>query len=141
MSANITALEAIKAARASRERLLAHGPVKVEFEKWPLPDGRPFTCYVFPTTCGEHDQIVAARARGEREGRSGHYDSFVETVILRARNEDGTPIFQPAQRSELMGSTLSDEIRELAILISACEPTPEEIRGNVQIPSSSSANE
>lgn len=138
MSSNITALEAIKAARASRERLLAHGPVKVEFPAWTLADGRPFTCFVFPTTCGEHDQIVAARARGEREGRSGHYDSFVETVVLQARNEDGSPIFQPEQRVELMASTLSDEVRDLALRIQAAEPTPEEVAGNVPTPSSGS---
>lgn len=140
MSSNITALEAIKAARAARERLLANGPVKVEFDRWPLPDGRPFTCYVFPQTCGEHDQILAAQMRGEREGRSGHYDGFVETVILCARNEDNSPIFQPAQRAELMSSTLDDDVRDLAVLIRKCEPTPEETRGNVRTPNSSSAS-
>lgn len=138
MGSQITALQAIRAARAARERLLANGPVRVEFEDWPLEDGRPFTCFVFPETCGEHDQIMAAVVKARDAGESGRYAGFIETILVRARNEDGSRIFQDAQRVELVGLD-ADQVRKLAIRISEAEPTPEEIRGNSAIPSSSSA--
>lgn len=137
---SITALDAIKAARASRERLLGNGPVEVTFEAWTMPNGRPFVCHVWPMTGEEHDRILAARERGKRAGRAGTYDLMVETILVRARNADRTRIFQDPQRDELL-ALHAEDLRELADRISAAEPTPEEVAGNSTTRSSESAPE
>ena len=56
----------------------------------------PLTIYYKPMTAKQSDAIFKYVNSGEM------YAAMVEALVLRARHEDGKPIFRPVERSTLM---------------------------------------
>lgn len=117
---------------------MERGPVRVEFPAWELEDGTPFVCYVTPTSLNEADEMRNAVNKGVDDGHDRGLEWVLQTVIHRAKNEDGSRIFSKLDALELRQQRV-DELAELAEKITQAAAMPvEEILGNSRTPSSSS---
>ena len=90
-----TVLERAKNDYASK---VAAGMRSYAVEEWPDDDGVATVVYWRPATLKERDQIYRVTTGAPTLA------GLVETLIVRARNEDGTPMFRQVERGELMRS-------------------------------------
>lgn len=112
---------------------------RVEYPEWDV-DGSPLVCFIRPLTLAEQDQIVAAGERAEAMGESGNKARIVETILVRARHEDGTRIFQDPQRPQF-NDLDSDLCVGLYTKIRTADRTVEEVEEDFSDPGPGSGSE
>lgn len=102
-----------------REQMTAVNSVEVP--EWGDSSG-PLRIYYRPMSLKERDQIFRFVSKDSLE-------SLVETLIVRARDEDGKKIFRPADRNELMREVDPDVIGRIVAEMGD-EPTVEDAEKN-----------
>jgi len=85
----------------------------IEVPEWGDESG-PLRIYVRPATLKERDAIY-------RHVSAGSLEALVETLIQRARDEEGKPIFRPVDRLELMRHVDPDVIARVVAEINGDE--------------------
>ncbi len=128
---NVTAIAAIDAITAHTRKVRGAPATEIEIPEW------GFTIYVHPATVSEEDEIKTARSTYEFDERlktgkpaDGDYQELLATLIVRAKNKDGSRIFQFAQIKELKGFAMGDVFRRVVREINQTELTPEEVAKN-----------
>jgi len=103
----------LEAAKRHWAQRLQNDPRTIEVPEWEL------TVHVWPATLEERARYI------ETEG----LERAVDLVIVRAKHEDGTPVFQPGERSTLLRRVDPDVLLRLAaeILEGDNEPSPREV--------------
>jgi hypothetical protein len=82
----------------------------VEVSEWGTED-KPLKIFVKPANLAVRDKIYKFAANGSLE-------ALVEAIILRAMDEDGSPLFDQSQKREFMTSVDPDIIARVAASIS-----------------------
>jgi hypothetical protein len=96
-----------------------------------------FSVWTNAPTCEEEEAIINARQRWEQKKlqetgkpNNGQYTEIIATIIVRAKNKDGTKIFAIEQLDELKAWMMATTARAVARTIVATDLTPEELEKN-----------
>lgn len=79
--------------------------------------------YVKPLTLKDQDRIY-------KFVREGSLESLAETLIVRAKNKDGSPIFSSVNKTELMNMVDPDVMQRVVVQMADELSDVEEIEGN-----------
>ena len=129
----IGAVDAMAAIEAHTKRIRGAGtnPTAIPVPEWGL------TLYAYPATIAEEDEIKNARTVYEYEGRletgalvDGDYQEILATLIVRAKNKDGSRIFAFAQIKEIKVWAMGVVLRRVVQEINATDLLPKQIEKN-----------
>jgi hypothetical protein len=125
---NVSHLEAIQAVTDQRQAVLQNEPNEILVPEWPI-QGAPMRVYAWPPTVEEEAEINQRRIRAVQGARDGAYEEILATLIVRAKNKDGSRIFDFAQLPDLRGA-MGDTVRRVVRELNGVGLTPEEVAGN-----------
>lgn len=111
-------MSALERAEAHFRAQLAEEPSSIEVPEWGEP-GSPLVIYWRPVNLQTKDRIFQKAAQGSLE-------SLVTTLILRARDVDGAPLFREADRLRLMKHVDPDVIARIVTAMNAVQFTVED---------------
>lgn len=97
-------------------------PKLILVPEWGDENG-PFEIYSRPMNLKEQSRIL-------RKYQEDSTEALVETLIVRARDKNGEPIFKPVHRTELMREVDSDVIGRIVSEMNAEDDSQEEAEGN-----------
>lgn len=119
--------DALARLRAYSEQILAKGPKSFEVPELADPStGAALRVYVLPMTAREKAAILRPLDEGDMMGMA------IQTIINRARDEHGRPLFVPEDIEAFLEMRLDDVLERVAIQIGSlwANVTVEEARGN-----------
>lgn len=92
-------------------------PRRIHVDEWDLD------IYVKPLTLQEQDRIY-------KYVRDGSLESLAETLIVRAKDENGAALFTSVNKTELMHMVDPEVMQKIVVAMADDIPEQEEIEGN-----------
>lgn len=120
-------MEAIERATAHFGRL----PVRaIEVPEWADAEGRPLVVYCTPAT-------LAERAKIARHAEEGRHATLAYTVIFKAKDAQGAPLFTIEHKHALMTRVDSDVLARLVTDMMTAPTLEDQEKNSPRTPSSS----
>lgn len=113
----------MRAIEAAKLHLASQGRREVEVPEWGEEPGKPLIVTFTPLTVAEHRKLFPA-------GKSPDAQLFVDTLIQKAKDADGKPMFTFDDRHALMTEVDSGVIARVAGAILATAPSEGEAAKN-----------
>ncbi len=100
------------------ERAVSHWADKltrvrtIEVPEWADEQGNPLVIYVWPANMAQRNKIAKLATEGSLE-------ALIESLVLRARDQDQRPLFAPKDREALMTKADPDVIVRICMDINS----------------------